>query len=281
MILITGGDSQLAYEYRYIFDKNNRKYICFNKEKLDIRDFYKLEKISLDYNVKMIINCAAYNNVDLAEKEIEKAYDINSKAILNLVLISKKINAVLVTYSTDFVFDGLKKTPYTENDITNPINIYGKTKLEGENIALSYDKSFVIRTSWLYGNGNNFNKNIINWIKNMKEINIVNDQISTPTYAYDLAEYTLRLIESKKYGLYHITNRGECSKYEQALYLIEKLNKKIKINPVSTSYFDLPAKRPLYTKLCCEKAEKYIGNMPKWEDAMERYIFFLKNKGFL
>lgn len=281
MILITGGDSQLAYEYRYIFDKNNKKYICFNKEKLDIRDFYKLEKISLDYNVKMIINCAAYNNVDLAEKEIEKTYDINSKAILNLVLISKKINAVLVTYSTDFVFDGLKKTPYTENDITNPINIYGKTKLEGENIALSYDKSFVIRTSWLYGNGNNFNKNIINWIKNMKEINIVNDQISTPTYAYDLAEYTLRLIESKKYGLYHITNRGECSKYEQALYLIEKLNKKIKINPVPTSYFDLPAKRPLYTKLCCEKAEKYIGNMPKWEDAMERYIFFLKNKGFL
>ena len=275
MILLTGADGQLGNDFQKLFDDLGLEYIATDYKNLDvtkqddIRDFIK------DKNIDYIINCAAYNDVDKAEKEPEKCFALNSIAPRNLALISKEIGAFYVTYSTDFVFDGKKKSPYTEEDIPNPLCVYAESKAEGEkNVLNAYKKSFVIRTSWVFGMGNNnFSKQVINWSKNKEELNIVDDQVSVPTYSKDLAEYSWKLIKSNKFGLYHLSNGGIASKYEQAKYILESIGWKGKLGIAKTADFNLPAKRTEYSKLSSKKAEKVIGEkMPHWKDAVGRFL---------
>jgi dTDP-4-dehydrorhamnose reductase len=220
MILLTGANGQLGNEFQKLFDDLDLEYIGTDYKDLDITKQDDIRNFIKDKNIDYIINCAAYNDVDKAEEEVEKCFALNSIAPKYLALISKEIGAVFVTYSTDFVFDGEKKTPYIEEDIPNPISAYAKSKVEGEkNVLGTYKKSFVIRTSWVFGIGNNnFVKQVINWSKNRDELNIVYDQVSAPTYSKDLAEYSWELIKSKKFGLYHLSNGGTASKYDQAKY---------------------------------------------------------------
>ena len=158
--------------------------------------------------------------------------------------ICKEKNIVFVTYSTDFVFDGEREIPYAEEDIPNPLSIYSKAKLEGEKYSLEYEKSFVIRTSWVFGMGNNnFCKQVINWSKGKDKLKIVDDQVSSPTYSKDLAEYSWELIQTDKYGLYHLSNDGEASKFEQAQYILKKIGWKGILERAKTEEFPLPAKR--------------------------------------
>lgn len=275
MILITGANGQLGYDFQRLFKKENIEFIATDVNDLDITNIDEIRNFVKNKNIDLIINCAAYNNVDKAEDEVLLCEKLNTFAPRDLSLIAKEINADFVTYSTDFVFDGEKTSPYTEEDAPNPLSIYGKTKLEGEKQVLSnYDRSFVIRTSWVFGvANNNFNKQVISWSKGKNELSIVDDQISSPTYSKDLAFYSWELIKTKKYGLYHLSNSGEGSKYDQAKYVLEKTNWNGKLNPAKTKDFNLKAKRAHYTKLNSEKLEKIIGKkIPNWQNGIDRFL---------
>jgi dTDP-4-dehydrorhamnose reductase len=275
MILITGANGQLGYDFQRLFKSENIDFIATDVAELDITDINKIREFVKDKNIDMIINCAAYNNVDKAEDEVELCTKLNTQAPYELSIVASEIGADFVTYSTDFVFDGAKNSPYTEEDTPNPLSVYGKTKLEGERKVLaSYDKSFVIRTSWVFGvANNNFNKQIMNWSKSKDILSIVDDQVSSPTYSKDLAYYSWELIKTKKYGLYHLSNDGEASKYDQAKYVLDKINWCGTLNPAKTSDFNLKAKRAPYTKLDSSKIEKIINKkIPNWKEGIDRFL---------
>lgn len=275
MVLLTGANGQLGHDFQKLFDRLNIKYIATDYKELDITNKEAVEAFVKGKEIKYIINCAAYNNVDKAEEEKEACYSLNSFAPQNLAEIAKKIGAVFVTYSTDFVFDGTKGKAYIEEDETSPLSVYSMAKVEGEKGVLNiYDKSFVIRTSWVFGiANNNFNKQVINWSKDREKLNIVDDQKSVPTYSYDLAEYSWKLIQTGKFGLYHLCNNGEASKYDQAKYVLDSIGWQGELGRAKTVDFNLPAKRGVYTKLDCSRVEEVIGEkIPHWQDAIDRFL---------
>ena len=283
-ILLTGSNGQLGHDFKKIFNKKNIKYIATDYKELDITSDKDLNKFFQENEeITHVINCAAYNDVDKAEND-PKTWLLNAEAPKNLALIANKIGAIFVTYSSDFVFDGLEKEPYTEKDILNPISEYSKSKVQGEKMVLeSCKRSFVIRTSWLFGiGGNNFNKQVINWSKSRNELNIVDDQVSVPTYSMDLAEFSWKLIQTERFGLYHITNDGIASKYDQAKYVLEKIGWKGKLGRAKTVDFNLPAKRPAYSKLDSSKVEKLLGEkIPTWQSGIDRFLEEMKENGEL
>jgi dTDP-4-dehydrorhamnose reductase len=283
-ILLTGSNGQLGYDFKKLFDSLKIEYIATDYQELDITNNESLEYFFAENkDFTHIINCAAYNDVDKAEKD-EKVKLLNTTAPYKLAEFAKKIDAVYVTYSTDFVFDGDKRELYTEEDTPNPLSEYGKSKYEGEKSVLkTYDKSFIIRTSWVFGiANNNFNKQVINWSKSRDTLNIVDDQVSAPTYSVDLAEFSWKLIQTEKYGLYHITNSGEASKYDQAKYVLEKIGWTGKLNRAKTKDFNLPAKRPKYSKLSSAKVEKLLGEkIPTWQSGIDRFLSEMKENGEL
>jgi len=283
-ILLTGSNGQLGYSFKKLFDSLKIKYIATDYQEMDITDDEAMEQFfDKNSNFTHIINCAAYNDVDKAETD-EKVKLLNITAPYKLAEFAEKMKAIFVTYSTDFVFNGQKKEPYIEEDTPNPASVYGKSKYEGENKVLKiYNKSFIIRTSWLFGvGGNNFNKQVINWSKSRNTLNIVDDQVSAPTYSADLAEFSWKLIQTEKYGLYHITNSGEASKYDQAKYVLEKIGWEGKLNRAKTVDFNLPAKRPEYSKLSSEKVEKLLGEkIPTWQSGIDRFLEEMKENGEL
>ena len=278
-ILLTGSSGQLGHEFKKIFDKKNIEYIAVDCKKLDITSDKALKKFfQVNKEITHIINCAAYNDVDKAETD-EKVWLLNARAPKKLSEISKKIGAVFITYSTDFVFDGKKKVPYNEGDEVNGLSEYAKAKISGEKFVLeSYNKSFVIRTSWMFGiANNNFVKQVINWSKSRNELNIVDDQVSAPTYSVDLAEFSWKLIQTERFGLYHITNDGIASKYDQAKYVLEKIGWSGILGRAKTADFNLPAKRPAYSKLDSSKVEKLLGEkIPTWQSGIDRFLEEMK-----
>ena len=279
MILITGANGQLGYDFQRLFDEIKEEYIATDVNDLDITDIEKIREFVQNKNISLIINCVAYNNVDKAENEPELCKKLNTYAPRDLAIVANEIEADYITYSTDFVFDGKKKIPYTEEDIPNPLSVYGKTKLEGEKEVFKVkSNSFVVRTSWVFGiANNNFNKQVINWSKSKDEFSIVDDQISSPTYSKDLAYYSWKLIKTKKYGLYHLSNDGEASKYDQAKYVLDKINWQGKLNRAKTKDFNLKAERAEYTKLASDKLEKIINEkIPTWQNGIDRFLEEIK-----
>lgn len=279
MILITGANGQLGYDFQRLFNEIKEEYIATDINDLDITDIEKVREFLKNKDITLIINCAAYNNVDKAEDEPELCKKLNTFAPRDLGVVANEIGADYITYSTDFVFDGKKKTPYTEEDIPNPLSVYGKTKLEGEKEVFKVKSdSFVVRTSWVFGvANNNFNKQVINWSKSKEELSIVDDQISSPTYSKDLAYYSWELIKTKKYGLYHFSNDGEASKYDQANYILDKIGWQGKLNRAKTRDFNLKAVRAKYTKLDSSKLEKVINKkILTWKNGIDRFLEELK-----
>ena len=276
MILITGANGQLGYDFQRLFDSLEVKYIVTDVADFDITNEKSIDDFFLKHNnISLIINCAAYNDVDKAETDSAFCMLLNSRAPLNLAKKAKEIGATFVTYSTDFVFDGDIRDPYTEEDMPNPPSVYAKSKRMGEEAVLAeYDKSFVIRTSWVFGiANNNFNKQVINWSKTRDELNIVDDQVSVPTYSKDLAYFSWKLIETKKYGLYHMSNSGICSKYDQAKYVLDNIGWTGKLGTSKTEDFNLPAKRSKFSKLDSTKLENIVGEkIPSWQDAIDRFL---------
>ena len=280
-VLLTGANGQLGQDFQKLFDKLGVKYIATDYQELDITDKEKIKEYIENNNFTVVINCAAYNNVDRAEEEVEKCYALNTYAPKNLAEICKEKNIIFVTYSTDFVFDGEKEIPYTEEDIPNPLSVYSKAKLEGEKYSLKYEKTFLIRTSWVFGMGNNnFCKQVINWSKDRDILKIVDDQVSSPTYSKDLAEYSWELIQTDRYGLYHLSNDGEASKFEQAQYILKKIGWNGILERAKTKDFPLPARRAEYSKLDSSKLEKVINKkIPHWKSGIDKFLEEMREKG--
>lgn len=281
-ILITGANGQLGNEIKYLSQFHNHSFLFTDIDELDItriddvRVFFSSQKI--DY----VVNCAAYTAVDKAEEEKKLADLANHTAARNLAVISKEFEKKLIHISTDFVFDGNASIPYTEKDKTNPVSVYGTTKLAGEKAVLKYGKErIIIRTSWLYSSyGNNFVKTMIRLSKERDSLGIVSDQIGTPTYARDLAEIILHIINSGNFqsGIYHYSNEGAASWYDFTKAIVEMAGIKCNIYPIETYQHPTPAKRPSYSLLNKAKIKSvYKINIPDWKNSLEKCINIIQS----
>lgn len=276
-ILITGAKGQLAFEIIDILNQTDRQITFFapDEDELNICDINSVNKALKGMDA--VINCAAFTNVDLCETEIENAYKVNSEGVKNLAVACENENALLVHISTDYVFDGSKKTPYVEDDATNPQSVYGKSKLAGEEEAKKCKKHYILRTSWLYGaKGKNFVKTMINLGNTKDSVKVVNDQFGTPTYAKDLAKVIVNLIlnDDGDYGIYHCTGNGvEISWFDFTREIFRILDIKTPVLPCSTSEFNAKANRPVYSVLENKKfKDKNIDTMRDWKIALKEFL---------
>ena len=289
VILVTGAKGQLGNEIK-ISSKNyfGYEFIFTDIDTLDITDGRKVRKFISSNFCDWIINCSAYNFVDKAETDYDKAIQINGFAIKNLVDAIKGTDSRLIHFSTDYVFDGNANVPYNEKSPANPLSAYGKSKLEGEKYALQHSASMIIRTSWLYSQfGNNFVKSILNKGKVNEPLNVVFDQTGTPTYAADLADAVLLIISKVvrnqiafNAGLYHYSNEGVCSWYDFAREIMIQGRRNCYVKPIRTSDYPLPAKRPEYSVLDKSKIKRTFGiEIPYWKDSLSTALEnLIKNK---
>ena len=277
-ILVIGKNGQLASEIRY-FCKNKYNFIFKGKEELNLQNEEKLYKIIQEDNIKVIINCAAYTAVDLAENEMEEASILNYECVEILAKLAKEYGLKFVHISTDYVFDGKTNIPYKENDTTNPLGIYGKTKLKGEQaiIEIAPKNTIIIRTSWLYSSyGKNFVKTMQNLGRQREELGVVFDQIGTPTYAKDLAEVIVNIlpaIQNEKPEIYHYSNEGVASWYDFAKEIMKLSQLDCNIKPIESKDFPTLAPRPYYSVLNKQKIkEKFNIQIPYWKDSLRECI---------
>ncbi len=279
-ILVTGAKGQLGSEIRELsILYTDYNFFFKGSVDLDITDFRKVNNFIEDQDIDIIINCAAYTAVDNAESNYELANKINNLAVKNLAEIAKKRSIKLIHISTDYVFDGNSCKPYLESDIANPKSIYGKTKLFGEKAVLTINpnNSIIIRTSWVYSKyGNNFVNTMLNLAKNRTNLNVVYDQVGTPTLAKDLAKVILNIlkdISNKKVEIYHYSNLGVCSWYDLAQAIFEITKKPIKLKPVRSSEFPSKVTRPFYSVLDKKKiTEKYKVEISYWRKSLKEFL---------
>ena len=277
-VLVTGANGLLGRDLCPILKKEGCEVIKTDIEGegldfvLDILDKKTVEEIFLKEKPDVIIHCAAYTNADKAQEEFEKAEKINVEGTKNVALASKKIGAIMVYISTDYVFDGEKGAPYLPNDLPKPINNYGKTKFLGEEIVRrNLEKYYILRTSWLYGAyGRNFVETMISLAKNNEKIKVVDDQIGSPTWTLDLSNGIIKILKEKefkgKYGVYHLSGGGKTSWHGFAEKIFEKMNLKVDLKPCATKDFPRLAKRPKYSVL------ENNGLLRDWELALDDYI---------
>jgi dTDP-4-dehydrorhamnose reductase len=275
-ILVTGGRGQLAQCLNHVVRKHAVLDVDFQDlPALDITNVQQLttyfSKNKLDY----CINCAAFTAVDLAEEQSELAYAVNAEGPKYLAEVCQKHQVTLIHISTDFVFDGKKDTPYLETDAPNPLSVYGASKLQGEqNIQHNMENYFIIRTSWLYSEyGNNFMKTMLKLSVTNKQLNVVSDQIGSPTYAGDLAEFLIKIVlsSSTNYGVYHYSNSGAISWYDFACGIFTKLEKNVDVRPIKTNEHPTAARRPRFSVLNYKKAENSFNDSIKdWKRSLSK-----------
>lgn len=273
-ILITGARGMLGKDLAETL-KEKHSLILTGRDNLDITDLKKCRDFITLARPDIIINCAAYTLVDKCEEEIELAYRVNALGPRNLAVICNEQNIPLVQISTDYVFDGTKGANYLEDDIKNPLSIYGKSKSLAEDyITALTNKFYIVRTSWLFGEyGNNFIKTMLQLGKTRNSITVVNDQFGSPTYSGDLARATACLIEEPRYGIYHITNSGYTNWHEYAKYIFALVGYKVTVQPISTEELNRPAPRPKYSVL--ENRLWQLEGLPRlrsYQEAVKEYV---------
>lgn len=277
-ILITGSNGMLGHDLIEALEDNHELILTTSKT-LDITDKDHVIDFICENKPDIVINSAAYTNVDGCEENQETAYSINGDGVRNLALGCSKVDCPLVHISTDYVFDGSARDPIAEDGEIGPISVYGKSKLKGEEAILeTLDKFFIIRTAWLYGiNGGNFPKTMLELAKNHSEITVVYDEVGTPTYTPDLACAISQLIETDYYGIYHITNSDSCSWCEFARYIFEIADKDVKVIPVTASEFARPAPRPHYSVL---NNKNWIDHgfepLRSYKEAIQEYVELIR-----
>jgi len=293
MIWLIGNKGMLGNDVEKLLKERGLIYCASDKE-VDIGDYKALEKFGKDKKIKWVFNCAGYTKVDKAEEEIYEVFRINKEGVRNLALFSAKKQIRLIHISTDYVFDGRQERVaaiYKEDAKTNPINIYGKSKLAGEEeIKKILEEHFIMRTAWLYGlKGNNFVYTMLRLFKERELVKVVEDQWGAPTYTVDLASAILKVIEddSVSYGTYHFTNEGMTSWYEFAKAIYKKAkrlgliadNKKIEIQPIKTEEYPTAARRPRYSVLSKEKIKREFDlKIREWDKALEDFLISLKRE---
>ncbi|HEU4495533.1 MAG TPA: dTDP-4-dehydrorhamnose reductase [Flavobacterium sp.] len=281
VVLVAGGSGQLGQSLQFIAkDYPEMIFHFYDSAALDVADLEKCRSVFAEIRPDFCINVAAYTAVDKAESEPEKACLINVEGAANLAGACREFNTILIHISTDFVFDGNQRRPYTEEDPTNPKSVYGKTKLDGEKaIQEAWEKHIIIRTSWLYSQfGNNFLKTMIRLGQERDTLNVVNDQTGTPTNAIDLARAIAHTCRSKdlelKYGIYHYSNEGECTWFDFAKEIFELHQISVDLKPIPTSDYPTPAERPKYSVLDKSKIKAAFGcEIPNWKESLRHLIY--------
>lgn len=284
--LLIGADGQLGSDLKKIYPA--AELVPLNRPDLDITDYAAVDAILAQRRPDIVINTAAYHRVDECEQYPDQALDVNALAVRNLAVACNKISAVLVHFSTDYVFDGESDRPYTEQDAPRPVNAYAISKLAGEFFIRAYsEKYFLLRVCGLYGiagsrgKGTNFVETMLKLAREGKPIKVVNDQVLTPTYTRALAPRIKALIETGKFGLYHMTCEGQCSWYEFARAIFELSGIRASLSPTTSVDFYTPAKRPRYSVLENELLKKLtsVPSMPHWRDALAEYLEERKQAG--
>lgn len=274
-VLVTGANGQLGWDVVKELQKQNIECYGTTRKDFDIIDFEATENFIKNYMPDAVIHCAAYTAVDKAEDEQGLCYLVNASATENIAEICKKINAKMLHISTDYVFDGTKDGFYEVDDKPNPINVYGKTKLLGEQaVQRLLNKYFIVRISWVFGeHGNNFVKTMLKLGKEHKELNVVADQYGSPTYTADLAQLLVEMIKTDKYGIYHATNEGVCTwaEFAEEVFKIAKLD--VKVKHITTEEYSTRAMRPLNSRLSKNslKANEFKV-LENWENALKCFI---------
>lgn len=280
-ILVTGANGQLGNEMRIVSRNSQDHYIFTDVAELDITNAMAVEKMINDNDIKAIINCAAYTNVDKAEDDYDFAELLNATAVKHLAQAIKKNDGILVHVSTDYVFGGTKNnTPCSEDEPANPTGVYGITKLHGEQSIIETGcKHLIIRTAWLYSEfGKNFVKTMLNLTATKPNLNVVFDQVGSPTYAYDLAQAIFNIVENRKYerqdGIYHYSNEGVCSWYDFTKMIAEYAgHTACDIQPCHSDEFPSKVVRPSYSVLDKTKIKKTFGiHVPYWTDSLKRCL---------
>lgn len=274
-ILILGANGQLGKEFQKEFSFRNIDYLAPDKRECDITLFDNIRQFIENRKPNFIINCAAYNAVDNAESNSGLAYLINHKSVENLAKICKDNNIFFIHYSSDYVFDGRKGDLYSESDSVNPLNVYGKSKLAGENAVLDIlNNSLVLRLSWAYGNGNqNFIFKLKDWASKNRILKISSDDVSIPTNTHDIVQATLDLVKTKATGLFHLTNSNYCSRYEWARFVLDTLNLNNIVIPVPMSNFNSLAQRPIFSPMSNDKVCSILNyKLPDWRISTQKYL---------
>ncbi len=258
--------------------RTKRDVLALDRAACDITDADALRRVLGEWRPQVVINCAAYADVDGCEQNPEKAFAVNAQGAGNVARAAEAVGARAFYISTDYVFDGEQRTPYREDDPTHPINIYGQSKLEGEKLTLKNDGvrrgHRIIRTSWLYGmHRANFVEKVVTEAESRSEIEAVADQISCPTWTLDLARKLSELVETSEGGILHIVNGGGCSRYEFAQAIVERLARPVAVRPMTWSKLQRPAKRPAYSVMDCSGLERIgVSLLPSWQAALDQYL---------
>ena len=281
---VTGVKGQLGYDVMRELEKRGyNDAVGVDIEEMDITDSESVDKVISSEKPDVVIHCAAWTAVDLAEDEDkqDKVHLVNAVGTENIAKVCKKLDCKMIYISTDYVFDGQGTRPWEPDDERNPLNVYGQTKYEGELAVEKWlEKYFIVRIAWVFGqNGKNFVRTMLNLGKTHDKLTVVDDQIGSPTYTPDLAKLLVDMAESDKYGIYHATNEGFCSWYEFACEIFRQASefdnayKNVSVSPVTSDKYPSKAKRPSNSRMNKEKlTENGFEKLPAWQDALRRYV---------
>ena len=280
-VLVTGAKGQLGHDVMMALEENGHTGIGVDIDEMDITKRGDVRRVIGEAEVTAVIHCAAYTAVDAAEDNKELCMRVNAAGTGNIAEVCKDLDLKMIYISTDYVFDGAGERPWEPEDERHPLNVYGESKYLGE-LAVEelLEKYFIVRISWVFGeNGNNFVKTMLKLAETRDELNVVDDQVGSPTYTADLAKLLVEMVESDRYGHYHATNEGLCSWYEFAVEIFQQANCEIKVNPVSSEMFPVKAERPHNSRMNKEKlVENGFSLLPSWQDALSRYLEIIAKK---
>ena len=274
-VLVTGVTGQLGYDVAKELERRHIEYKGVGSKDMDLTVPSEVEKIVAAYHPDAVIHCAAYTAVDKAEDEYGRAMDVNAKGTLAIAKAAKEIDAKMLYISTDYVFNGQGTEHFTVDAPAAPLNVYGLTKLFGEEaVQLELSKYFIVRISWVFGkNGNNFIKTMLRLGQTHDELTVVSDQWGSPTYTADLAPLLCDMINTDAYGIYHATNEGITNWAEFAAYIMEQAHLPCKVRPILSSDYPTKAVRPLNSRLDKSSLDKAgFTRLPEWKDALRRYL---------
>ena len=273
-LLVTGVKGQLGYDVVKEAEKRGVEAVGVDIDEMDITDAKQVREVITKGGYDAVVHCAAWTAVDKAEDMEEACRKVNKEGTENIAQVCEALDIPIMYFSTDYVFNGQGSEPWKEYDEKAPLNVYGQTKYEGELAVEKLAKHFIIRIAWVFGkNGNNFIKTMLRLGKERGAVSVVNDQIGSPTYTYDLAKLVLDMIQSDKYGTYHATNEGICSWYEFACEIFKQAGMNVQVTPVSSDEFPTKAKRPCNSRMNKTELDRNgFDRLPTWQDALHRYL---------
>lgn len=276
-ILVTGVKGQLGFDVMNELQKRGYEGVGVDVEEMDITKPEEVDKVITEAKVDGVVHCAAWTAVDAAEDNIDTCRKVNAYGTENIAKVCKKLDVPMIYISTDYVFDGQGERPWEPDDpVVEPLNVYGLTKYEGETAVEKYlDKYYIVRIAWVFGvNGHNFIKTMLKLGQTHKELTVVDDQIGTPTYTYDLARLLVDMLEKKEYGKYHVTNEGGYISWcDFAKEIFKQAGMDVTVTPVTSDQYPAKAKRPSNSRMEKKKLEEHgFKRLPSWQDALGRYL---------